>query len=75
MLAMRQIYYNAPAMIPIPEAFQHGNIEVILLLQDATHAISGCESQNLVGSAETGSEKVFFLLTQLSVVPYGDLTR
>lgn len=66
MFAIRQIYKNAPAMIPIPEAFRHGYVEVILLVQEHTKSIPENELKNILNATENGCEKVFFLLTQLS---------
>ena len=36
MQAIRQIYDNAPDIIPVPEAFRHRRLEVLLIVEEET---------------------------------------
>ncbi|MBK8534875.1 MAG: hypothetical protein IPL59_06960 [Candidatus Competibacteraceae bacterium] len=44
MQAIRQIYDDAPNTIPIPEAFRHRRIEVLLIVEEETSSPHGLKS-------------------------------
>ena len=44
MQAIRQIYDNAPDVIPIPEAFRHRRLEVLLITEEEILSLHGLKS-------------------------------
>lgn len=44
MQAIRQIYEDAPDAIPVPEAFRHRRLEVLLIVEEETVSLSPLKS-------------------------------
>ncbi len=59
MQTIRQIYDDAPDTIPIPEAFRHRRLEVLLIAEEETLSPCGLKSL-LADMPDVGDDADFF---------------